>query len=166
MRTWLFGAATLVGATLAIAQDAAPDADDRMFGPIAPLTIHTADGDAHVFHVELADEDNERSQGLMFRESLAPDAGMVFDYGEDRVAAMWMKNTLIPLDMVFFDASGEIVSIARNARPHSERIITSGAPVRGVLEIPAGRATELGLKRGDRLEHFFLDATEPAERTR
>ncbi|KJS27841.1 MAG: hypothetical protein VR75_01635 [Hyphomonadaceae bacterium BRH_c29] len=114
----------------------------------APLTIESANG-AHAFTVEVADEPEEIRTGLMHRESMAPDAGMIFDLGEPREAAMWMKNTLIPLDMLFMDPAGKVIAIARNTVPGSLRTVSPGVPVKAVLELNGGRAAELGIEPGD-----------------
>ncbi len=116
------------------------------------LSIESDDG-AHAFTVELADEPNEISYGLMNRESMAPDAGMLFDFGNPREPAMWMKNTLIPLDMLFITSDGTIQMIARNTVPGSLRTISPGMPVKGVLELNGGRAAELGIEPGDVVKH-------------
>jgi uncharacterized protein len=115
-------------------------------------TLVTANGN-FVFNIELAQTSEERAQGLMFRQTLAKDAGMLFDFGEEREVAFWMRNTFIPLDMIFIAADGEIKSIHENARPQDPTSIPSGFPVRFVLEIPGGRSREIGLAVGDRLEH-------------
>ncbi len=114
--------------------------------------LHTASGD-YPFNVEVVDNDATRAQGLMFRQELAPDAGMLFDFFEERPVAFWMRNTFIPLDMVFIGADGIVKSIHVNARPQDPTSIPSGVPVRFVLEIPGGRSVEIGLKAGDRFEH-------------
>ncbi len=116
------------------------------------LVLHTDKGE-FPFTVEIADDDAERARGLMFRESLAPDAGMLFDYGEERLASFWMQNTLIPLDMIFIGADGVVKTIHVNARPLDTTSIPSKVPVRFVLEIPGGRSTEIGLEVGDTVEH-------------
>lgn len=116
------------------------------------LTIQSESG-SHAFTVEIADEPEEISYGLMNRESLGEDAGMLFDFGNPREPAMWMKNTLIPLDMLFMTPDGEIVMIARNTVPGSLRTISPGMPVKGVLEINGGRAAELGIEPGDTVIH-------------
>lgn len=125
-------------------------------GPVladdATAVIHTATGD-YKFAVEIADTMETRAKGLMYRQSLAPDAGMLFDFGVERETAFWMQNTYIPLDMLFIGADGTIKTIHANARPLDKTTIPSGAPVRFVLEIPGGRAAEIGAKPGDRLEH-------------
>ena len=114
--------------------------------------LHTSDG-TFIFNIEIADTPDERAQGLMFRQELAPDAGMLFDFQEEREVAFWMRNTFIPLDMIFIAADGVVRHIHVNARPHDSTTIPSNAPVRFVLEIPGGRSVEIGLKAGDRLEH-------------
>ncbi len=105
------------------------------------------------FQVEIADNDASREQGLMFRKSLGPDKGMLFDFKRPQETAFWMKNTLIPLDILYIAADGRIVSIARNAVPYSEVPIPSGGVVLGVLEIAGGRAAQLGIYPGDRVKH-------------
>ncbi|MEX0860568.1 MAG: DUF192 domain-containing protein [Cucumibacter sp.] len=114
--------------------------------------LHTATGD-YRFNIEIADTDAERANGLMFRTALAPDAGMLFDFAEERDVAFWMRNTFIPLDMIFIGADGTVRGVHANAAPHDPASIPSGAPVRFVLEIPGGRAAEIGLRVGDRLDH-------------
>lgn len=114
--------------------------------------FHTAKGDFG-FTIEIADTEAEREKGLMFRTSLAPDAGMLFDYHQEQEAAFWMQNTLIPLDMIFISAKGLVKSIHVNARPMDTTPIPSGGPIRFVMEIPGGRSEEIGLKVGDRFEN-------------
>jgi uncharacterized membrane protein (UPF0127 family) len=114
------------------------------------LTVVTATG-RHLFHVEVARSDAQMMQGLMFRRELAPDAGMIFEYKHPTVATMWMRNTLIPLDMLFVDAHGRIVNIHERAVPQSDAIVAATAPVRAVIELNGGTAARLGLKPGDRV---------------
>jgi uncharacterized membrane protein (UPF0127 family) len=116
-----------------------------------PLAIVTHHGVQH-FEVEIADTYEAREQGLMFRKHLAPDRGMLFDFKTPQPVAFWMKNTFIPLDMLFIAPDGRVVSIARNATPMSETPIPSGGEVLGVLEIRGGRAAEIGAEPGDRVE--------------
>jgi uncharacterized membrane protein (UPF0127 family) len=118
--------------------------------PTAPLTILTASG-PHKFTVEIATTPAQEEQGLMFRRSLAPDAGMIFEFAAPQVASFWMKNTLIPLDMLFVDASGHIVSIRERAVPGSLEPIESAAPVRAVVEVNGGTAARLDIRPGDRV---------------
>ncbi|MCH8614793.1 DUF192 domain-containing protein [Sphingomonas sp. SM33] len=115
-----------------------------------PLTIQSATG-THKFTVEVASSQEEQAQGLMNRQSLAPDRGMIFPYDPPQQVAFWMKNTLIPLDMVFIGADGKIGRIAANTTPMSLDPVPSVDPVSAVLEIAGGRAAELGLKEGDKV---------------
>ncbi len=122
-----------------------------------PLEIITKRG-SYKFSVEIADEPEEHSIGLMNRAEMAKQSGMLFDFGKPRVINMWMKNTLISLDMIFTDQSGKVVSIRLGAVPHSLDIITSGEPASHVLEINAGIAKFIGLAPGDKLVHpMFSD---------
>ncbi|HEY1880397.1 MAG TPA: DUF192 domain-containing protein [Caulobacteraceae bacterium] len=122
---------------------------------IAPLDVVTSRGDFH-FQVEVADTVASRERGLMFRKSLAGDRGMLFDFKTSQAVAFWMKNTLIPLDMLFIGADGQIVSIARNAQPMDETPVPSGAPVMAVLELRGGRAAEMGAEPGDRVREAIF----------
>lgn len=116
------------------------------------LAIVTGSGPQN-FNVELAVTPEQRMRGLMFRKELAPDAGMLFDFGsESDRASMWMKNTYIPLDMLFIKADGEIESIAERTIPHSLEPISSRGPVRYVLEVNGGTSARLGIKPGDRMK--------------
>ena len=126
-------------------------ADLQQF-PTSELTIISATG-PHRFKVELAETPAQMTQGLMFRTSLAPDAGMLFDYKQPTAATMWMRNTLIPLDMLFVDAQGRIVNIHQRAVPQSLDVIAAAAPVRAVIELNGGTASRLGIKAGDRVIH-------------
>lgn len=116
---------------------------------IVPLTITTAQGQRHAFQVEVAASGAQQERGLMFRTSLAPDAGMIFPMQPPRFASFWMRNTLIPLDMLFIRPDGRIARIAAQTVPHSLTPVGSGEPVSAVLEIPGGRAAELGIAEGD-----------------
>lgn len=105
------------------------------------------------FNVEVVREEAERNRGLMHRKTLADDAGMLFDYDPPQEVAFWMKNTYIPLDIIFIDAEGRIITIAANTTPHSLKRIPSNGVARGVLEINGGLAAKLGIKVGDRVRH-------------
>ena len=107
----------------------------------------------HRFSVEVAATEAQRRMGLMNRPELNADSGMLFDFETSRHVAMWMKNTLIPLDMIFITADGRISRIEKNTEPHSLRVISSGGDVRAVLEINAGISARLKLKPGDRVEY-------------
>jgi uncharacterized membrane protein (UPF0127 family) len=115
------------------------------------LTIHSG-GKQHRFIVEVARTAEEQAQGLMFRKSLAPDRGMIFPHEPPRPASFWMKNTLIPLDMIFIRTDGTIASIEANTIPLSLDPVRSTEPVGAVLELAGGRAAELGIAAGDRVE--------------
>lgn len=117
-----------------------------------PLTVTTAKGKAHRFTVEIARTPEEQSHGLMDRQSLAPDRGMIFPYEPPQAVAFWMKNTLIPLDMIFIAPGGRILRIEENAVPLSLDPVGSGDAVEAVLELSGGRSTELGIAAGDRVE--------------
>lgn len=116
------------------------------------LVIQSRNGE-HPFAVEVVDTPEGRAKGLMFRTELAPNAGMLFDFHESREVSFWMRNTLIYLDMVFITQEGLIANIHANAVPHDATSIPSTGPVMFVLEIPGGRAAELGLEPGDRVVH-------------
>lgn len=127
---------------------------------LTPLTVETAEG-TREFLVELADEPEERQRGLMFRTELATDRGMLFVHSGDAVLHMWMKNTYIPLDMLFIDSDGRIAAIIENAEPRSERILSSGVPVRAVLELAGGVVSRLEIGVGDRVRHMALEGGAP-----
>jgi uncharacterized protein len=114
----------------------------------SPLTIKSG-GKVHKFKVEVVRTPEEQARGMMFRESLAPDAGMIFPMAPPRPASFWMKNTVIPLDMIFIRADGSIARIAAEAIPYSLDPVSSGEPVAAVLEIAGGRAAELGISEDD-----------------
>ncbi|WP_051661367.1 DUF192 domain-containing protein [Bosea sp. 117] len=117
-----------------------------------PLTIQTKRGPA-AFTVEIAVTPDERAKGLMYRTELKPDAGMLFDFRADQPVYMWMKNTYIPLDMVFIRSDGHVAAIAENTTPLSTETISSGGPVRAVLELAGGTAKARGIAVGDRVVH-------------
>ncbi|MBI4723516.1 MAG: DUF192 domain-containing protein [Rhodomicrobium sp.] len=114
----------------------------------ASLKIATTNGPVHL-DVEVADTEPKRERGLMFRQKLAGNQGMIFLFGDERQIAMWMKNTYIPLDMVFIGNDWRIVHIEADAEPLSTGIIHSIRPASRVLEIAGGQAKRLGLKPGD-----------------
>jgi uncharacterized protein len=115
------------------------------------LEIQTASGKTHSFTVELALTPDQRAQGLMHRESMPLDQGMLFDFGETRPVSMWMQNTPLPLDMLFIQRDGTISHIHKRAVPFSEAIIDSRGPVNFVLELNGNRADVLGISVGDRV---------------
>jgi uncharacterized membrane protein (UPF0127 family) len=117
-----------------------------------PLTVTTADKKTYKFTVEVARTPAEQSRGLMNRENLAPDRGMVFPYDPPVDASFWMKNTLIPLDMIFVRADGTIARIEANTAPLSLEPVKAGEPVGAVLELAGGRSAELGIRAGDKVK--------------
>ena len=122
------------------------------------------------FTVEMAETDEERSFGLQFRPQLPEKHGMLFDFGKTQPIFMWMKNTVIPLDMVFIDAAGRVTRVAENTTPRSLDVIPSGSPVRSVLEVAAGTAAKLGIGKGSLIRHRIFGTVEgeaaPAPRNR
>jgi uncharacterized membrane protein (UPF0127 family) len=116
------------------------------------LEIVTASG-VHDFSVELASNDAEREKGLMYRRFMPADRGMLFDFKREDSVMFWMKNTYIPLDMIFISRAGVVTGIAANAEPLSERLIPSGGPCYGVLELNGGVAASIGVKPGDKVRH-------------
>jgi len=119
------------------------------------------DGEA-AFRVEVADTEAERAQGLMHRESMARSAGMLFVYEKPQVVRFWMKNTLIPLDMIFADVTGTVRRVHHMARPHSEKLIPGGSGIKYVLEINGGLAEQLGIGEGSQLRHPAIEAAKAA----
>jgi uncharacterized protein len=120
-----------------------------------PIVVH-AGGSAYKFEVEIVTTPETRAQGLMFRKSLAANAGMLFIYPDEKPVSFWMKNTLIPLDMLFLKADGQIAHIAHNTVPLDETPIDSRDAVKAVLEVKGGTAGALGIKKGDRVEYPAL----------
>ena len=117
---------------------------------LVPLEIRSGKR-VHRFTVEVAATSDEQERGLMFRERLGKNEGMVFPFPRPRMAGFWMKNTLIPLDMLFIRADGTVARIAANTVPGSLESVLSGEPVGAVLELAGGRAAELGITEGDRV---------------
>ena len=114
-------------------------------------------GGVHAFKVEVMRTRDEQAKGLMFRRFMPDDRGMLFAFNRDEPAAMWMKNTYIPLDMVFIARNGQVTSIAADTEPLSERTIPSNGPAWGVVELNAGAAARMGLKPGDLARHPIFD---------
>ena len=127
--------------------------------PLLPVVIHSAKG-THRFDVEVARTEAEQEQGLMFRKALDADKGMLFPMEPPRTASFWMKNTIIPLDMLFIHTDGTIAFIGANVAPYSREPVSAGVPVMAVLELRGGRAAELGIKAGDRLSWGKCAATD------
>ena len=119
---------------------------------IQPLEIVTKAG-VRTFSVEMAQTEKEREIGLMYRTELADGRGMLFDFSPEQQVSMWMKNTILSLDMIFIGANGRILRIAENTEPQSLKIISSGGPAKGVLEVIAGTAKKYGIAPGDQVVH-------------
>jgi len=119
---------------------------------VQPLEIATKSG-VQVFSVEMATTEEEKTTGLMYRKELPDGKGMLFDFSPEQQISMWMKNTYIPLDMIFIRADGRILRIAENTEPLSTKIISSGGLAKGVLEVIAGTAQKYGIQPGDRVAH-------------
>ncbi len=137
----------------AVAQPAAAPAEDpRAQTGLAMVPLVIESGNAtHSFRVEVAATAGEQSRGLMFRRRVAPEEGMIFPFDPPRPASFWMKNTVIPLDMLFIRADGRIARIAANTVPLSLEGVGVGEPVAAVLELAGGRSAELGIREGDRV---------------
>jgi uncharacterized membrane protein (UPF0127 family) len=114
-----------------------------------PLIVQTAAGNRITFTVEIADTNEQRQRGLMYRKEMAADAGMIFDFGASKRVQMWMENTVLPLDMLFVDRAGTVRGIKQNAVPFSQDIIDSVGEVKYVVELNAGVTAKLGIKAGD-----------------
>ena len=129
-------------------------------GPQEALTIVTQNG-SHDFMVDIADETDEQIRGLMFRESMDKDKGMLFEFAEPKVSSIWMKNTAISLDILFVRSNGKILKIAHSAVPYSLRSASSEGIVGAVLEINGGLARELDIQAGDIIHHEFFGNAKP-----
>ncbi|MET0314137.1 MAG: DUF192 domain-containing protein [Hansschlegelia sp.] len=139
--------------SVALAFVAAVTALAAVAGPrLEPLAFETSSG-RHEFQVEVAVTPQEREVGLMYRRSLDPDHGMLFDFGKADDVSMWMENTYVSLDMAFVGEDGRVARVEEGAQPLSTRIISSGSPVKYVVELLAGTAKRIGLKPGDRVIH-------------
>lgn len=173
MRTLIFSlAAAALFSASAVAQDEAaappaqlpPDAEEAVveYGGPEPLTVRSGDSGVE-FSVEIADEPRSRSRGMMYRDAVGENEGMLFLYGSPRVVSIWMKNTQIPLDVIYIKSDGVIAKIVRQAVPFSLQSLSSETPVQGILEIGGGQAEALGIQTGDVVEHAaFGTAQQPA----
>ena len=145
----------LIAALVGLAACASGTPTDSRGEPMEPLTVVTASGE-HAFWVEIADTEEERSRGLMYREPLADDRGMLFQFPDADERGFWMRNTPSSLDIIYIGADGRIISIARHTTPFSETSIPSYGPAKGVLELRAGRSEEIGAQPGDLVRHPFF----------
>ncbi|RKQ71411.1 hypothetical protein DES40_0729 [Litorimonas taeanensis] len=152
-----FVLAALLGAT-ASAQTSRNDVVD--FGAPQPLTITSQSGE-HTFMVEEAKTLDQQARGMMFREEMDENSGMIFEFSEPKVATIWMKNTAIPLDILFVRSNGKILKIEHMAQPYKLRSASSEAVVAAVLELKGGRSLELGIQPGDTIKHTFFGNSAP-----
>ncbi|MCC7426809.1 MAG: DUF192 domain-containing protein [Alphaproteobacteria bacterium] len=143
----------LVGAFAGLSRGSAAQTGPQPILPREDLIIATRDGRQHTFRVEMALRPEQQMVGLMFRTEMGDDEGMLFDWGEPRESAMWMRNTILPLDMIFIAADGRVHRIAERTVPHSLDTISSRGPVRATLEVNAGTAERLGIRVGDLVQH-------------
>lgn len=142
----------LAAAWLGVALGAVPANAQSLERKFEALTIVTKSG-RHPFKVEVMRKREELSRGLMFRRHMPANQGMLFDFGKTGPVAMWMRNTYISLDMIFIDAKGVVANVAENTEPLSEETIVAARPVLSVLEVIAGTAKRLKIRKGDRIEH-------------
>jgi len=153
----LWGVAGLFAFVVVALAAALPAAPGRANGLVEfmsdDLVVVTGDGSRYPFQVELALTPKQRAQGLMFRETLADDAGMLFLFDREAPLTFWMKNTIVSLDIIYLDKNGRVVSIAPDAEPFSTDPIPSGAPAAGVLEVVAGTAQRLGIDDNAYIEY-------------
>jgi uncharacterized protein len=145
--------AALLGAFPLHADSASDAAQLDQYFRRSTLEIATPDARLHKFNVWLADDPNRRERGLMFVKRLADNDGMLFIYEEAQPINMWMKNTYIPLDMLFVAADGKVIRVAANTQPLSLQTIESGGPALAVIELKAGTAARLRIGKGARVMH-------------
>ncbi len=155
MKQWfafvVFIAALITGSVSVSAQEAPM----QLAVDAQVLKIQTAAGEKN-FALEIADTDQSRSAGLMYRTDFPADRAMIFVFGEERPVMMWMANTPLPLDMLFVSKDGTIAHIAENTKPFSKDIVSSGVPVAFVIEVNAGIAEKEGIKAGDKVRHRII----------
>lgn len=144
-----------IGLVMTVLLGCAATAGPQPLLPRSSLTIDTPHGPVR-FAVEMAVDARSQQTGLMFRTAMAPDAGMLFDFHRKLFVAFWMKDTILPLDLIFIRADGTISTITANAVPYSTRKIVSAEPIRAVLEINAGLAESLGIEPMARVHHAIF----------
>jgi len=145
----------------AVSASAQTNRDDVVdFGEPVPLVIQSESG-PHEFMVEEAKTLDQQARGMMFREEMGEDTGMIFEFAEPKLATIWMKNTAIPLDILFVRSNGKILKIEHMAQPYKLRSASSEAVVAAVVELKGGRSNELGIRPGDIVEHAFFQNSAP-----
>lgn len=157
LRRSLLAALSLLAAGRATAQPGVDRPQPRL--PTERMVIVTRDGRRHDFTVEMALTPDQQTIGLMFRAEVPANEGMIFDWGSPRESSMWMRNTLVPLDMLFIAADGRIHRIAERTVPLSLTPIGSGGPVRATLELQGGITERLDIRVGDRVLHRMFGST-------
>ena len=149
---FLFATTFLAPAIRSEARAETPAGRTSVAGPVEPLQIQTASG-AHTLMVEVARTPQQRMTGLMYRRAMPRNHGMLFKFDSDEVVMMWMKNTYLPLDMIFLDRTGVVTTVVADAVPFSEALISSGGIAAAVIEVNAGVARELGITTGTVVRH-------------
>ena len=151
-----FAILALAPMTFALSANAQTAKGDKVdFGEPKPLTIQSENG-AHTFQVEEAKTLGQQARGMMYRETMEPDTGMIFEFEEPKLATIWMKNTAIPLDILFVRSNGKILKIEHSHQPYTLRSASSEAVVAAVVELKGGRSKELGIRPGDQIDHPFF----------
>ena len=158
MKRLLFIALLFLLPLSASAQTAKDDVVD--FGTPVPLSVESESG-THEFLVERAVTLDQQARGMMFRETMGADTGMIFEFEEPKVATIWMKNTSIPLDIIFVRSNGRILKIEHMAQPYKLRSASSEAVIAAVLELQGGRSRDLGILPGDLIKHDFFGTATP-----
>jgi len=153
MKRFILSALFISLATPAFGQTSKDDVVD--FGTPVPLTVVSADS-THTFSIERAITLDQQARGMMFRETMDPDSGMLFEFDAPKIATIWMKNTPLPLDIIFVRSNGKILKIEHMAQPYKLRSASSEAIVAAVLELQGGRSKELGIMPGDLVQHEFF----------
>lgn len=152
---WLAALALLLAFTTSVSADDANTNLDQLF-PKSELQIATPDARLHRFHIWVAEDEARRERGLMFVKHMPADAGMLFAYSAPRSVSMWMKNTVLPLDMLFVSGTGKVEKVVENTKPFSLETIDSGVPVVAVIELNAGTCARLHISAGARVIHALF----------
>jgi hypothetical protein len=159
-RRLLLAVLAAVPAAAALGQVTDPTGPQKEL-PREKLVIITRDGTRHDFSVEMALTADQQTVGEMFRSAVPADGGMLFDWGAPRESQMWMRNTVVPLDMVFINADGTIRAIAEDTVPRSLAVIDSRGPVRATLELAGGTTAKLAIRVGDKVEQRIFGNAKP-----